>query len=77
MRLIFGCPSVRRWILVAGYWMLVPGLTLTPRVKLRQNGTVFLMIKLADSVAGLNSEPQNIEYRMSNFEGWKRCALSF
>jgi hypothetical protein len=46
-------------------------------MKLRQNGTVFLMIKLADSVAGLNSEPQNIEYRMSNFEGWKRCALSF
>ena len=60
----------------------------------------FLMIKLAASAAGLNSEPQpatspsvvsselknsgsndsavsNIEYRISNFEGWKRCALSF
>jgi hypothetical protein len=34
-------------------------------MKLRQNGTVFLMIKLAASMAepGLNSEPQNIEYR--------------
>ena len=25
MRLIFGCPSVRRWILVAGYWVLDAG----------------------------------------------------
>jgi hypothetical protein len=34
-------------------------------MKLRQNGTVFLMIKLAASMAepGLNSDPQNIEYR--------------
>jgi len=32
-----------------------------PRMQLRQNGTVFLMVKLAALVAGLNSEPQNIE----------------
>jgi hypothetical protein len=38
-------------------------------VKLRQNGTVFLMIKLAVLAAGLNSEPQNIEYRTAEFRG--------
>jgi hypothetical protein len=30
---------------------------LTPRMKLRQNGTVFLMIKLAASMAGGGAEP--------------------
>jgi hypothetical protein len=30
-------------------------------MKLHQNGTVFLMIKLAALADGLNSEPQNIE----------------
>jgi hypothetical protein len=25
----------------------------------------------------VKSEPQNIEYRMSNVEGWNRCAQSF
>jgi hypothetical protein len=34
-------------------------------MKLRQNGTAFLMIKPATLVAGRNSEPQNIEYRIS------------
>jgi hypothetical protein len=41
-------------------------------MKLRQNGTVFLMVKLAALVAGLKSEPQNIEFRISNNEGWDR-----
>jgi hypothetical protein len=34
-------------------------------MKLRQNGTVILMVNLVALVAGLNSEPQNIEYRPS------------
>jgi len=36
------------------------------RVKLRQNGTDF-MITLAALAAGLNSEPQNNEYRTAEF----------
>jgi hypothetical protein len=41
-------------------------------VKLRQNGTVF-MIKLAALAAGLNSEPQNNEYQISKDESAVRC----
>ena len=40
------------------------------RMKPRQNGTVFGIIKLVTLAAGLKSEPQN-------FEGWNRRALSF
>jgi hypothetical protein len=43
---------------------------LKPCMKLRQNGTVFLMIKLAASMAGLglNSNRLNVEHRTSNIE---------
>ena len=40
-------------------------------VKPHQNGRV-MVINLAALAAGLNSEPQNIEYRISNVEGWDR-----
>ena len=46
-------------------------------MKLCQNGTVFLMIKPGTLAAGRNSEPQNIEYGISNSEGWKRFAKYF
>jgi hypothetical protein len=36
-------------------------------MKLRQNSTVFLMIKPAALAAGRNSEPQNFEYRTAEF----------
>jgi hypothetical protein len=40
-------------------------LILKPRVKLRQNGTVFLMIKLAASMAGPGLNSKQIERRTS------------
>jgi len=36
-----------------------------------------MVINLAALAAGLNSEPQNIEYRISNVEGWDRIAKIF
>jgi hypothetical protein len=42
-----------------------PAAGLTPRVKLRQNGTVFLMIKLAASMAGPGLNSKQIERRTS------------
>jgi hypothetical protein len=42
--------------------------TLTPCMKLCQNGTIFLMIKLAASMAGPGLNSKQIERRTSNVE---------
>ena len=51
------------------------------RVKLRQNGTVSLMIRPAVFLAGgrayMKLHLTNAEVGMWNAKGWSRCALSF
>jgi hypothetical protein len=50
-------------------------------MKLRQNGIVSFLIRLADfqarGVAHMKLHLTNAEVGMWNAEGWSRCALSF